>query len=309
LNNIFISGFSFGIDSNSSLDDWDNRLDELENFLKTIESYNNPHVNCDCLQFKLGNETLDDIVFEISGYSEQLSTEMIKDFNQVISSNKSKVLTETAINFGGNGPVYHGKFISFYVQRKISPYVDEFIQISNTNDVFNFNYLNLGLYPISLESFCERAKKIFNGLFYHSDFDLTLLSVIDGDFKIYSIEFARALLALHLSIPKLTNQGFNVPDLTIIKNETALAGRTMACTAQGRNKRSMIANRFKITDSEGTDHEILNLNCEYHLKINFDNKGNKISRNRYNRAYFGLPLINGKKYIALLHLGCHLNDT
>ncbi|HIF9202803.1 TPA: hypothetical protein ACX6QK_000092 [Photobacterium damselae] len=309
MNNVFISGFSLDLTSASTLDDWDYVLDKLDDFLMKIKDYNRVQVLADCLEYRLDEESLDDIIFEISDMDEQLSVEMIKEFNQVIAKHKSHLHTETVISSSGVGPIYQGNFISFYIQKKYFPRINQDIQVDSSFDLDELNYNNLGLYPIDEDSFSSRAQLLFDNIKYHSNFSLTLSTVKNGDFKVYSVEFARALKTLNNAFPKLTNNGHNPPDLKIIMTESGIAGRVMSCTVQGRNKSGLCESDFNITikDKDGrlVTHSLKNLNCEYHLKINFDNRGVKVNPENYNRAYFGLPILEGKKYIALLHLGCH----
>jgi hypothetical protein len=101
---------------------------------------------------------------------------------------------------------------------------------------------------------------------------------------------------------RLSNQGHNAPDMDIIKQVSGELGRTMSCTVQGKNKEGLFYDFDLPNRHKGP------INYEYHLKINFDNNGNKVNRLNFNRAYFGLRLINGKKYITLAHLGCHYDE-
>ena len=244
--------------------------------------------------------------------NEQLSAEMLRDFNMVISNFKSRIYTNTILASSGVGPVYNGSFISLYIQNKLLSAVNGIIQVKNSDELDKLNYYNLGNFPINEASFSSRAQMIFDDIKYHSDFVSTLSTVKNGNFKVYSIEFARALKTLNNAFSKLTNNGHNLPDLDIIKRESAAAGRTMSCTGQGKNKSGLCNSDFDIiiTQEDKTNKmfELKKLNCEYHLKINFDNNGVKVHRNHYNRAYFGLPILDGKKYIALLHLGCHYEE-
>ena len=160
---------------------------------------------------------------------------------------------------------------------------------------------------MSEDQFTVRAKMLFSNVDFHESFEETLSTVNSGNFKTYSIEFVRAMHALHNAVPKLSQTGHNPPDLITIKNETGLLGRTMACTPQGRNKSALYYDFKYLNESEGV-YKVIKINCEYHLKINFDNTGEKIHRDNYNRAYFGLPLIDGKKRIALAFLGKHYSE-
>ncbi|ENM5916967.1 hypothetical protein CW613_001029 [Vibrio mimicus] len=305
MNNIFISGFSFDLTNGSNLDDWHDVLDRLEEFLNEIKDYNKAQVAADCLEYRLGGDTLDDIIFEISNMNEQLSAEMLRDFNMVVSNFKSRIYTNTILNSSGAGPVYNGSFISLYIQNKLLPAVSGIIQVNSSDELDELNYYNLGHFPVNEASFSSRAQLIFDNISYHHNFESTLSTVVSGDFKLYSIEFARSLKILHDSFPKLTSKGHNPPDLDTIRCESGIAGRAMDCTVQGSNKALLCNKSFDIKLIDGKQHHIASLNCEYHLKINHDNNGKRLSKRFYNRAYFGLPLINGKKYIALYHLGKH----
>lgn len=305
VNNIFITGYSINITENSSQEQFGNALDMLENFLEESPSYNNLEVCNDFLFYRLGEDSLDDLMYIISQYSDPTYTEMLKSLNRIVKGRIKNTLCDTALSSSGLGLVWKGEFIGYYSQGKLLPNVLDKLVVNSASTLFELNYNNLAWYPIDADSFSKRAKAIFDNIDFHEDFPLTLLTVKSGDFRLYSVEFARSLKALHNAFPKLSNSGHNPPDLNIIREETALAGRTMDCTPQGAAKEELCNKDFIIKGIDGRNHSKKNLNCEYHLKINFDNSGTKLDRSLYNRAYFGLPLIDGKKYIALLHLGKH----
>lgn len=305
VNNIFITGYSINITENSSQAQFENALDMFEHFLAKSPSYNNLEVCNDFLSYRLGEESLDDLIYIISHFSDPTYTEMLKLLNRIVKGRVKNTLSDTALSSSGLGLVWKGEFIGYYSQGKSVPNVLDALVVNSTLALFELNYNNLALYPIDADSFSDRARAIFDNINFHKDFPSTLLTVKSGDFRLYSIEFARSLKALHNAFPKLSNSGHNPPDLNIIKEETSLAGRTMDCTPQGAAKKELCNKDFIIKGIDGRNHSKKNLNCEYHLKINFDNAGTKLHRSLYNRAYFGLPLIEGKKYIALLHLGKH----
>lgn len=305
VNNVFVTGYSLDIIGTSLYSDFDGALDKLDDFICETPTYNNIEVCSDFLTYKFGVETLQDLLYEIAEYSDPLYTEMLKELNHVIKDNKAGTDTEVALSSSGLGLAWKGGFIGYYSQGKTIPTVDVKLIIDDSSALAELNYRNLEDFPINEKSFSDRSKLIFNNITFHKDFSSTLSTVKSGDFKLYSVEFTRAMKTLHNAFPKLTNKGHNPPDLITIRDESHKAGRTMGCTVQGKNKKYLCDKDFEVDTLDGSTHKISNLNCEFHLKVNYDNSGKKLAGKFYNRAYFGLPLIKGKKYIALLHLGKH----
>ncbi|MEY8215195.1 MAG: hypothetical protein RPR97_12040 [Colwellia sp.] len=307
MNNILISSYSFNISNSSDITSIENSINHIINFIDSVPTYNDISVTKDILQFRMGEETLDDILFEVSGMQSDIYQHYLNEFEKSISSNKSNITTEEVLETVNEGPSFRGDFASVYYQVGHWPNIPATIHVSNQSSVYELNCQNLELHPISNDDFSERAELLFNNVIFHPDFSETLTTVKTGAFEDYSIEFVRATRALHNAVPLLTNSGHNPPDLITIRDETAKLGRTMGCTPQGKNKDGLYYD-FKIFHDEiGKDKEI-NMSCEYHLKINFDNTGEKINSDFYNRAYFGLPLIEGRKRITLAFMGKHYNE-
>lgn len=305
VNNVFVTGYSFNLSGSNSYKEYLSALDDLGSFIDAIPKYNKLEFCQDFLTYDLGGESFDDIIYEVSNYNNPLYTEMIKELNELTRGKKKGACTDVVISSSGYGIAWNGEFISYYGQGKLIPGVHADLVVDCPSTLYSLNYKNLGDYPINERSFSERAKLMYSNISYHKDFHSTLATVKSGNFKLYSVEFARTLEALHNAFPKLTSQGHYGPDLNIIKTETGISGRTMDCTVQGSNK-SALKKDFSIETLDGNVSVHKNLNCEYHLKVNFDNNGRKLQSGFYNRAYFGLPLINETKYIALMHLGKHL---
>ncbi|NOI27847.1 hypothetical protein [Vibrio coralliilyticus] len=305
VNNVFVTGYSLNLSSFSSYSDYQVELLKLDSFVDSIPNYNNLDFCQDFLEYDLGGESLDDILYEVSGFNDPKYTEMLKEISFLSKGKKNGNYTNAVMASADIGQVWNNEFISFYSQGKTIPNISPGLIVDSLTSLYRLNYSNLSNLPISEESFTNRAKLMFSNISYHAGFESTLSTVKSGNFRLYSVEFTRALEALHNAFPKLTNKGNNQDDLVIISNEAAKSGRSMSCTVQGSNKLALKKN-FDLETQDGKIKSFINLNCEYHLKINFDNNGNKLQSGFYNRAYFGLPLINGKKYIALLHLGKHL---
>ncbi|MEZ8148219.1 hypothetical protein [Enterovibrio norvegicus] len=305
VNNVFVTGYSLDLIGSSSQFDFDSVIEQLKVFFDSVPKYNNLEVCQDYLEYDLGGETLDDIFFEIAGLKHPIYTEMLREIAHLTKGKKKGNYTDVVLDCADYGEAWKNEFISFYGQGKVIPNIHVDLVVSDAPCLYSLNYKNLGSHPISEMSFTKRAKLMYSNISYHRDFHLTLSTVKSGDFKLYAVEFARSLEALHNAFPKLTNNGHYKPDLEIIKAESGISGRTMGCTVQGSNKLALKRD-FDITTLDGDISKHKGLNCEYHLKLNFDNNGRKLNDGFYNRAYFGLPLINGTKYIALMHLGKHL---
>jgi len=305
VNNIFVSSYSLNLSGSSSFADFEAEVEQLASFFANAASYNNVELCQDFLEYDLGGETLDDILFEISGYNDPIYTEMLKEISFLTKGKKKGTYSNIALSSSGYGEVWNGEFIGYYGQGKPIPNVHTNLVVNCASSLYALNYKNLGEYPTNEASFINRSKLMFSNISYHENIQSTLSTVKSGNFALYSVEFARTLEALHNAFPKLTNKGHYKPDLEIIKAESGISGRTMDCTVQGSDK-SALKQDFDIITLSGDVSKHKKLNCEFHLKINFDNQGRKLTNGFYNRAYFGLPLINGKKYIALLHLGKHL---
>ncbi len=307
INNTFLIGNFLGVLSTSTYNDFGNALSLSDEFLGLVPSYNKVSLCSDFLKYDLAGETLDDIIYEIAKFDDLVYAEMLKDLNSTVQSHKGSHETcELIVASLGAGPCFRNSFISVYLQgNSTANAFEQSIIVRCSNELRELNISNLENYPMSEKKFTERAKLLFCNINFHDDFETTLSTVKSGDFKLYSIEFTRALRSLHNAVPNLSDTGNNQQDLITIRNETAIAGRTMGCTVQGSNKQGLCNKSFDIYDHQGNLHSLKNLNCEYHLKIDFDNTGSKLNHDLYNRAYFGLPLLAGKKYIALLHLGKH----
>jgi hypothetical protein len=307
MNNIFISSHSFSIKSDSSLEDLDESIDKLKDLISSCSNYDNIVINNDILDYKFGNGTLDDILYEISEMRDDIYQIYLNDIERTISKYKSNISTIELMSFIDDAPCFNGDFASVYYQDLPWPDIDSNLQIRNHTETYQLNCNNLSKHPISNENFTKRAQQLFHNVKFHDDFKNTLLTVKSGDFKAYSIEFTRAIHALHNAVPNFTFTGHNPPDLKRIRHETFLLGRTMDCTPQGKNKTDLYYN-FSYIDEADSVRKNINVSCEYHLKVNFDNTGKKIHRELFNRAYFGLPMINGKKCIFLAFLGKHYNE-
>ncbi|PML09416.1 hypothetical protein [Vibrio lentus] len=150
----------------------------------------------------------------------------------------------------------------------------------------------LGEYPVSEESYFERATSHFTNVTYHDECEATLSRVTDG-FCNYSIAITKCLQALNELSPM---SGSNIR-----KHLQDIAAKAQyACTPEGSSH-----DHFKFTFKyEGTDYP--KLGCQFHIKPSDRNMKGDGSHN-HKRIYFGfIPLDGDKLKIAVAAIGPHI---
>lgn len=147
----------------------------------------------------------------------------------------------------------------------------------------------LGDYPISEDSYFERASSHFTNLVY-GDEARTSMDEVDDGFCNYSISFTKCLKALN---------DFSPTDIVGTKQKIAHINSmtSYACTPEGSSH-----NNFKF-DIGGH----LQLDCQYHMKPSQRNvKGDGSFHHK--RLYFGfLPSNNSTWKVAIAAIGPHIN--
>lgn len=303
INNVYISSYALAIKNTDSRSEFDAALKSLHEFLVGVPDYNKRKVNSDILEHSINGKPLHEILLQISNNSSPEYAELLKEFHNVISKFLSDITTTTAIQESSNANPKAGDFFAFYTQGINITGVSQSIHVDSTDKLYQLNYKNLQTYPIDAINFVTRAKLLFKNLSFHKDIHIHLAQTKNGGVDSFSMEFARALLALHNAMPNLSTGGTEA-DLILIRQETSKTGNSIDCTRQGSNKEGLVVD-FEVTDVSNKTHKISSLNCEFHLKIDFNNSGKKVPSGQYKRVYFGLPIIQNKRYIALLRLGDH----
>ncbi|MGY3942085.1 hypothetical protein [Aeromonas tecta] len=151
------------------------------------------------------------------------------------------------------------------------------------------------------EEFIEWTKIIHGNLEFHKDICGTLDTIIQGDYSDYRKIISEALDALNQSINFLSlNPNNNQDDLNIIAEYTSRTGRRLSCSRQGANKPFFY---FPINGRKEEER----VNCEYHLKINWDDSGHRLESKRNVRIYFAIKYdeLLCRKRIKVAHIGKH----
>jgi hypothetical protein len=172
-------------------------------------------------------------------------------------------------------------------------------------DVCNLNSFNFKSGIDSRGSFTIKAIDTYEHVQFSDVFEEKLKTIRNGSFINYLNEFSHALNVLNQAFFKVSNDDSkNEDDLNTISElskSEALNGRGLDCTRQGANKPNFTFP--KIEDPKSTEK----VNCEYHLKLDYNDDGERLNSNDYVRVYFGLKYndIYKRKYIRLAYIGEH----
>ena len=183
------------------------------------------------------------------------------------------------------------------------PDVPENVHISNKQELNNWSKKFLVEYPVSEDSYAVRCKKIFPNLIFHPDFSETLKG-----------HGATSKEAKYGKAPETGVNGFSssITNVLSVLNDVDIhnkptkeilseiqAKSDFECTEQGGNK-SHLKFRCEIEDSP-----VQEIPCEYHIKINLNNRNDGV--HYQDRVYFGFLDIGEAKKIFVAHSGKHLN--
>lgn len=301
----YVSTYSFvelfdGIDSIESLELF---LNKLKSIVLDFKKYNNIRLlfSNDFIDLKVnGAINLDDIIENLSSGDEQAYFYYLSEIESIFGDCQSYVesticeqhiLNQKHTDF----PYYHPFTIG-----------DDWINLVGREHVktsgcaLNLNSMWIQLDLESASDFINKATLVYEKLIFHPDITDTISDLSEGDYTRYTNCFCHALNTLNQSYYAISNDANqNNQDLLVISSiSTGLGPRTLSCTGQGSNKVKRIFSGK-------------NINCEYHLKMNFADTGARLSKTQYNRIYFGLKSQEDeegklRKYIYLAHIGKHL---
>ncbi|AZR82963.1 hypothetical protein [Thiomicrospira sp. S5] len=166
------------------------------------------------------------------------------------------------------------------------------------------------------EEFISWSKQNYENLEFHSDIEGTLHTVKQGRYEDYKAMFSHALNTLNQSYYKISNaSNQNEADLIIIRDLTNSIGikKHLACSRQGANKPPPFKFPKSCSGAEvncGQNHipEYDEISCEYHLKIDTNDRDCSLPHLKKVRVYFGLKTYDHltKKQIKVAHMGEHL---
>lgn len=268
----------------------------------------NIHVQCakDFLEYKSHDDlmSLEEIMFEIAQDDLSFFTLYYSMFEKAISSVKSNipssVYEQSLIEPRANT---FPRNYSLTIDDILWPGKSEGLHTNNWKDTLKKNALFIAQNSKDKDDFINLSKKNYDNLVFHKDIADTLDSIMQGTYRDYIFIISDSLNALNQCyhfISKLPNK--NQEDLNFISAYTANIGKQLACTRQG-SKKPMFT--FPIDDSKGAESELIN--CEYHLKINWNDRGERLKSVDFVRIYFALKYDekSEKKSIKLAYIGKH----
>lgn len=306
---------SINIDNMPSYIEIDDFLNSLSTSISTFQESKRNKIcfSNDYATTKYYGQDLELHLFDITK-DPQATSFYLSEIERLIGARKSYLDTDTIMIRlrEGNGqdlPFYYALYVGVHW-----PEISKNNQVKNYEDVLNFNSRNFRNGILTSTDFTNRAKCIYEHIQFHPDFENKLGTIKRGTFMDYLSEFSHVLNTLnqaHFHISKAEEQ--NEQDLLVISGLSGKIGRTLACTGQAKQKPHFVFDNLNSPlekVNEFGEIEITyvaeKINCEYHLKINHNDKNLKLPYD-YNRAYFALKYcsITNRKYIKLAYIGEH----
>ncbi|MCB5321685.1 hypothetical protein LH412_06500 [Yersinia intermedia] len=305
--NIYITRYTCSALSIES--EYDDIVILTENLTKVVLEYaysKNIHIQCakDFLEYTSPDDllSLEDIIFQIAQEDLSIFSLYYSMFEKAISSIKSNILSS----------IYEQSLTEprkNTFPRNFSLTIDGFfwpgksadIHTHNWKDTLKKNSLFIAQNSKSKDDFINSSIKNYDNLVFHENIADTLDTIMQGTYNDYKFIISDSLNALnqcyHL-ISKCPNK--NQEDLNLISEYTATIGKRLSCTRQGSKKPLFT---FPVGDSKETE----SVNCEYHLKINWNDSGIKLTSNNFVRIYFALKYDerSERKNIKVAYIGKH----
>lgn len=256
----------------------------------------------DFFESEISGKSLFEKLCDLAKYDDSLIGFWLHEIETIIGSGKSyrgtvEMLEVLLGNCNENYPYNYAFSTESYWEN-----VSHDRHVKNYFDVCNRNSKNFKLGIKSRSEFVQKAKQIFEHLQFHENFEETLATIKTGTYEDYLDQFSHALNTLNQAYHFISNRPeSNEDDLTVISDISSKLGRYLECTRQAKNK------KIYVFPSDDKFDKFDDVNCEYHLKLNHNDKGQKLNQGKYNRAYFGLKFSSkyGRKIIKLAHLGEH----
>ncbi|MEL0658973.1 hypothetical protein V6255_07445 [Psychromonas arctica] len=305
----------------------DNKLDfdavelEISNLKKVIGEFsnsknNNIEFSTDYYDLSVSTQSLENNLLDITNDT-SATIHLLSEIEKAIGPNKSYLDTPTMLAQVKANNLQGFLYEYPYTLKSTWPGIPESSLIYTYRDACNHNSFNFRNGLTTPKEFTDKAILTYEHIEFHEEFEDRLNTIKRGVFSDYLSEFSHALNTLnqaYFDISKDGNQNAN--DLIKIQNISRhknLQGRELACTQQAKNKPFFNFPNLQIKNTRnlpnGTkvlEHPIESVNCEFHLKLNFNDQNIKLPDD-YNRAYFGLKYcdITKRKYIKIAYIGEH----
>ncbi|MEC6796927.1 hypothetical protein VXS03_07690 [Photobacterium sp. S4TG1] len=301
---VYITRCSFwSLSDIKKLSDVDNLLSNFDGIYKDFRRSKNIKIECSSdLTDKVVNSTsIQDDLLQLANddygvFSYYLSL-FDKCFSEYVLYNNSETIDHIINNQKKSD--YMRKY-ALVIDRGINffPNINNENYTSSWTETLNLNSSYISK-SNSDDEFIKWSKCNYEYLIFHPEISNTIKTIKIGTINDYKEIISHALNSLNQSYFIISEDpNKNEDDLTVISSLTGIIGRTLSCSRQGKNKVEVVF------PDKGT------INCEYHLKINVNDKNIAIPHGKGNpiRIYFALKSYNGenKKKIMVAHIGKHL---
>lgn len=319
----YVSAYSFNHIDVTNTPDYDSLVAHVSDIEQIIDSFSVSRnhsllFSTDYSEFKVNGSDLQERLLEITN-DPLAAIHFLGEFEKAIGTNKAYLNTAQMVDVIQTNPQQALPFEYAYKTGTDWEGVSDEKHVSSYTDLCNKNSFNFKNGVTTRRVFTEKAKIVYEHVQFHSQFEDKLQTIKRGTFIDYLSEFSHALNTLNqafFEISKDENQ--NQADLKIISDKSAepeLKGRMLSCTRQGSKKPFFefddLNRGKKVKDEHGSEtieFPKVNINSEYHLKLNFNDQNIKINNDDdYNRAYFGMKYceVTDRKYIKLAYIGEH----
>ena len=313
------SAYSFGsIDNKLNFDAVEIEIINLKNVIEQFNEseHNSIEFSTDYDVLSVNAQSLEDNLLDIT-QDVGATTYLLSEIEKAIGVHKSYLDTPAMLalikanNFQVLPNEYSYTLNNCWLGISVNSHVYSYLDTCNLN---SFNFKN-GV--TTQKQFTDKAIKIYEHIQFHKQFEAKLNTIKRGSFSDYLTEFSHALNTLnqaYFTISKDANKNDNdLITISTLSEKKDLKGRELACTPQAKNKPFFDFPNLQnpqVQTLQNGDKKITypleRVNCEYHLKLNFNDQGIKLADD-YNRAYFGLKFCQKtqRKYIKLAYIGEH----
>lgn len=307
--NIYISRYTCSsLSVQSGYDDIVLLTEKLASIISEYTYSKNISVMCakDFLDFKYSNDepSIEEILFEIAQQDFSLFSLYYSMFEQAISHVKSNISSCVLSNLltKQQSNAFPQNY-ALVIDEGLWPDIIDVMHTSNWRDTLKKNSTFIALHNKDKNDFISLSIKNYDNLVFHEKISNTLDTILNGTYWDYKFIISDALNALNQSYNFISNSpNNNQDDLNIISDFTGKIGKKLSCSRQGSNKPM-----FKFPSDDAKTKEQEEVNCEYHLKINWNDRGVRLLSKDYIRIYFALKFnaSHGHKMIKVAYIGKH----
>ncbi|ADZ90204.1 hypothetical protein [Marinomonas mediterranea] len=308
---VYLSLYSVDcLSSATRYEDVDNIVACLKETLTLYDRSKNVHIECPNDLFEFGDigSSLGDRLLDILDDNWDYYLFYLAEINKIVLGYVKHNNTECLIFLIKNQLIDLPRHYAFVISNKYQwPDIVMDQHTTSWKDTLNKNSKFISDSNGNVDNFIAWSEMNYEYIDFHPDLKNTLSTIQVGTYIDYQSQLSHCLNTLNQSYHLISNDpNKNQEDLNVISAYSHTLGNSLSCTRQAKNKVSAIFSPPPLVASS----EFEEINCEYHLKIDTDDNGNRIPHGKGNpvRVYFGLKTYKEyeRKQIKLAHMGKHL---